>query len=108
LERKGKRTNEPIVIPVIAPTEVDYEAELAVVIGKTARHVSESRALEYVLGYTCAHDVSARDCKRLACLKFGVAPHSLFTVFSWFPTHRTMRRVPRRLKIPGCRGGEIG
>jgi 2-keto-4-pentenoate hydratase/2-oxohepta-3-ene-1,7-dioic acid hydratase in catechol pathway len=56
--------NEPIIIPKIAPTEIDYEAELALVIGKTARHVPESRALEYVLGYTCAHDVSARDCQR--------------------------------------------
>jgi len=55
---------EPVVIPKIAPAEVDYEAELALVIGKTARHVPESRALEYVLGYTCAHDVSARDCQR--------------------------------------------
>ncbi len=56
--------DEPIVIPKIAPTEIDYEAELALVIGKTARHVPENRALEYVLGYTCAHDVSARDCQR--------------------------------------------
>ena len=55
---------EPVVIPKIAPTEVDYEAELALVIRKTARHVPESRAREYVLGYTCAHDVSARDCQR--------------------------------------------
>jgi len=56
--------NEPVLIPKIAPTEIDYEAELALVIGKTARHVSESEALDYVLGYTCAHDVSARDCQR--------------------------------------------
>ena len=41
--------------------EVDYEAELAVVIGKTARHVSRADALDYVAGYTCANDVSARD-----------------------------------------------
>jgi 2-keto-4-pentenoate hydratase/2-oxohepta-3-ene-1,7-dioic acid hydratase in catechol pathway len=54
----------PVVIPKIAPAEVDYEAELALVIGKTARHVSESDALKYVLGYTCANDVSARDCQR--------------------------------------------
>ena len=54
----------PVLIPKIAPTEVDYEAELALVIGKTARHVPESEALKYVLGYTCAHDVSARDCQR--------------------------------------------
>ncbi len=40
--------------------EVDYEAELAVVIGRSARNVSEEEALQYVLGYTCANDVSAR------------------------------------------------
>lgn len=46
--------------PVLA-TQVDYEAELAVVIGRPARRVSESEALDYVLGYTCLNDVSARD-----------------------------------------------
>jgi 2-keto-4-pentenoate hydratase/2-oxohepta-3-ene-1,7-dioic acid hydratase in catechol pathway len=40
---------------------VDEEAELAVIIGRTARHVSRADALDYVLGYTCANDVSARD-----------------------------------------------
>ena len=54
---------EAIVVPKAAPTQVDYEAELAVVIGKPARHVPVERALEYVLGYTCANDVSARDCQ---------------------------------------------
>ncbi len=54
----------PIVLPKMAPNEVDYEAELAVVIKKSARHVSEKEALDYVLGYTCANDVSARDCQR--------------------------------------------
>ncbi len=42
-------------------TQVDYEAELAVVIGKRAQHVSEADALDYVFGYTCCNDVSARD-----------------------------------------------
>jgi 2-keto-4-pentenoate hydratase/2-oxohepta-3-ene-1,7-dioic acid hydratase in catechol pathway len=55
--------NDPIVLPADAPDEVDYEAELAVVIGETARKVSEADALKYVLGYTCANDVSARDCQ---------------------------------------------
>lgn len=54
---------DEIVLPASAPDEVDYEAELAVVIGKTARKVSEADALKYVLGYTCANDVSARDCQ---------------------------------------------
>lgn len=41
-------------------SEVDYECELAVVIGKDCRDVAESDALQYVAGYTCGHDVSAR------------------------------------------------
>ena len=45
--------------------QVDYEAELGVVIGRYARRVDAADALDYVLGYTCINDVSARD------LQFG-------------------------------------
>jgi 2-keto-4-pentenoate hydratase/2-oxohepta-3-ene-1,7-dioic acid hydratase in catechol pathway len=45
--------------------QVDYEAELAVVIGRRVRNVGVAEALDFVLGYTCANDVSARD------LQFG-------------------------------------
>lgn len=55
--------NAPIVLPAIAPDEVDYEGELAIVIGKTARNVSQEDAPDYILGYTCGNDVSARDCQ---------------------------------------------
>ncbi len=51
---------DAIRLPRIAH-EVDYEAELVVVIGKTAKHVSKASAGEHVFGYTCGHDVSARD-----------------------------------------------
>jgi 2-keto-4-pentenoate hydratase/2-oxohepta-3-ene-1,7-dioic acid hydratase in catechol pathway len=54
--------HDPILIPThLASHEVDYECELAVVIGKACKNVSRERALDYVLGYTCANDVSARD-----------------------------------------------
>jgi len=53
----------PIVIPKMAPDEVDYEAELCIVMGKIAKDVSEEKALDYVFGYTCGNDVSARDCQ---------------------------------------------
>ena len=52
---------DPILIPRVEPEAVDYECELAVVIGKTAKNVSRESALDYVLGYTCANDVSGRD-----------------------------------------------
>ncbi len=52
----------PVVLPRhLRSDEVDYECELAVVIGRAARNVSRAKALDYVLGYTCANDVSARD-----------------------------------------------
>lgn len=53
-----------IVLPAPAPNEVDFEAELAIVIGRRAKDVSEANAMDHVLGYTCANDVSARDCQR--------------------------------------------
>ncbi len=53
---------DPIELPVqLKSNEVDYECELAVVIGKRCKNVSKADALNYVLGYTCANDVSARD-----------------------------------------------
>ena len=53
--------DDPIVIPSVEPLQVDYECELAVIIGKTAKDVSRDAALDYVLGYTCANDVSGRN-----------------------------------------------
>jgi 2-keto-4-pentenoate hydratase/2-oxohepta-3-ene-1,7-dioic acid hydratase in catechol pathway len=53
---------EPILIPQHSKSDkVDYECELAVVIGKAGKNIAKENALEYVLGYTCANDVSARD-----------------------------------------------
>lgn len=53
---------DPIFIPrKLASEEVDYECELAVIIGKKCKNVSRNNALDYVFGYTCANDVSARD-----------------------------------------------
>jgi acylpyruvate hydrolase len=52
-----------IVLPRISD-KVDYEAELAIVIGKEARSVSTDRALEYVAGYTIMNDVTARDLQK--------------------------------------------
>ena len=51
---------DPIVLPKVSQ-KVDYEAELVIVIGKRGRHISVEKAFDYVAGYTCGHDVSARD-----------------------------------------------
>ncbi|MCE5267234.1 MAG: fumarylacetoacetate hydrolase family protein, partial [Planctomycetaceae bacterium] len=53
---------DPILLPGrLRSEQVDYECELAVVIGRTCKNVPRQRALDYVLGYTCGNDVSARD-----------------------------------------------
>jgi 2-keto-4-pentenoate hydratase/2-oxohepta-3-ene-1,7-dioic acid hydratase in catechol pathway len=51
---------DAIVMPADSE-RVDYEAELALVMGRTARHVSEADAPNHLFGYTCANDVTARD-----------------------------------------------
>lgn len=57
-------SGRPVVIPEVA-RQVDYEAELGVIVGKRASRVSAADALDHVAGYTCLNDVSARD------LQFG-------------------------------------
>lgn len=54
----------PIVADPAVTREVDWEGELAVIIGKRARHISREDALDVVFGYTAANDVSARDVQR--------------------------------------------
>jgi len=52
----------PVSIPRnLVSTQVDYEGELAIVIGRECRNATRENALSHVLGYTCANDISARD-----------------------------------------------
>lgn len=53
-----------VVIPAAAPEFIDYEAELVAIIGKKAKNVPVEQALDYVFGYTCGNDVSARDLQK--------------------------------------------
>lgn len=52
---------EPIAYHTSVTEEIDYEAELAAVIGSSARHVSPAEALDHIAGYTIVNDISARD-----------------------------------------------
>ncbi|MGO1120313.1 fumarylacetoacetate hydrolase family protein [Rhodovibrionaceae bacterium A322] len=54
-------TGAPILLDPSVTTAVDYEAELAVIIGKTGRNISKENALEHVWGYSVVNDVTARD-----------------------------------------------
>jgi 2-keto-4-pentenoate hydratase/2-oxohepta-3-ene-1,7-dioic acid hydratase in catechol pathway len=87
--------------------QVDYEAELGVVIGRTARRVTEADALDHVLGYTCVNDVSARD------LQFGdgqwARGKSLDTFCPMGPFLVTADEIPdpQDLEITCVVGGEV-
>jgi 2-keto-4-pentenoate hydratase/2-oxohepta-3-ene-1,7-dioic acid hydratase in catechol pathway len=52
--------NTAIILPRVAKDEIDYEAELAVVIGRECKDVSVEKAMDYVLGFTIAQDITAR------------------------------------------------
>jgi len=51
----------PILLPKAGPDHVDYEAELAVIIGKEIKNIAPESVFDAILGYTCGNDVSARD-----------------------------------------------
>ncbi len=54
----------PVIFPTPHSEQLDWEAELAVVIGKGGRDIAEAAAMSHVFGYTCANDVSVRDVQR--------------------------------------------
>jgi 2-keto-4-pentenoate hydratase/2-oxohepta-3-ene-1,7-dioic acid hydratase in catechol pathway len=57
-------TNTNIIKNTKLTEQLDWEVELAVVIGKKGKYVSKENALDYVFGYTVINDISARDCRR--------------------------------------------
>jgi 2,4-didehydro-3-deoxy-L-rhamnonate hydrolase len=98
--------NAPIVLPRISE-QVDYEAELAVVIGQTAKRVSEADALDYIFGYSLINDVSARD------LQFGDGQWTrgksldTFAPLGPFITTRDEIADVQSLKIEGVLNGQV-
>lgn len=87
--------------------QIDFEAELAVIIGRRAQKVSEAEALDYVFGYSCLNDVSARD------LQFSdgqwVRGKGLdgFSPIGPFITTKDEIPDPQALKIEGILNGEV-
>src|SRR5262252_2790696 len=98
--------NVPIVLPHISE-QVDYEAELAVIIGRRARRVDEAQAFDYVFGYSLINDVSARD------LQFGDGQWTrgksldTFAPLGPFITTRDEIEDVQTLKIEGLLNGQV-
>ena len=98
--------NAPIVLPGISE-QVDFEAELAVVIGNTAKRISEAEAFDYIFGYSLINDVSARD------LQFGDGQWTrgksldTFAPLGPFITTRDEIDDVQSLKIEGVLNGQV-
>ncbi|MEN8661766.1 MAG: fumarylacetoacetate hydrolase family protein [Lentimonas sp.] len=92
---------DPILLPRhLHSDQVDYEAELAVVIGKTCKNVSVENALNYVLGYTCANDVSARDWQQFHGGGQWIKGKSFDTFCPLGPILVTADRIPNPQILP--------
>jgi 2-keto-4-pentenoate hydratase/2-oxohepta-3-ene-1,7-dioic acid hydratase in catechol pathway len=101
---------DAIEIPTkLTSTQVDWECELAIVIGKRAKNVSKERALEHVLGYTCGNDVSARDWQK----QFGGSQWCRGKTFDTFcplgPAIVTREEIanPNALRLKTVVNGEV-
>lgn len=96
--------NCPVNLPLKYTNRVDYEAELVIVIGKAARYVSPLNAPDYVLGYTCGNDVTARDMQ---------APDNQWSICKGFDTFAPVgpwietELDPRKLDIQMLVNGEV-
>ncbi len=65
----------------------DYESELVMIVGKTARNVAEADALSYVFGYACGHDFTARDTQqRVSQWMTGKTPDQFAPLGPWLVT----------------------
>jgi 2-keto-4-pentenoate hydratase/2-oxohepta-3-ene-1,7-dioic acid hydratase in catechol pathway len=98
--------NDPIVYPKLGEV-IHYEAELVVVIGRTARRVSEKDALDYVLGYTCGNDVSHRVIQKEE-MRFGTLfAGKAFDTFAPLGPVISTGLNPGNLEIVGRLNGEV-
>lgn len=95
-------------IPVPAQwNQIDYEAELAVIIGRKARNVGETEALDYVLGYSCAVDFSERSLQyRTSQWLLGKTPDGFFPLGPYLVTADEIPD-PQQLRIRGWYNGEL-
>jgi 2-keto-4-pentenoate hydratase/2-oxohepta-3-ene-1,7-dioic acid hydratase in catechol pathway len=96
---------DPIKLPALPAgmARIDYESEVAVVIGKRARLVDREHALEHVLGYTCANDVTARDMQNKG---YQYSHVKGFDTFAPIGPSIAIGLDPSRIAVQGWQNGE--
>jgi len=96
----------PIVLPTVSET-IDWEAEVAVVIGRRAKAVKETDALDYVFGYTLMNDVTARDLQRKDGQWTRGKGLDTFAPLGPFITTRDEIADVQNLKVEGLYNGQV-
>lgn len=92
-----------VIIPKDATDKVQYEGELAVVIGKRARNVSEADALQYVLGYTIGNDVSERTWQKADRTLWRAKNSDTFKPMGpWIETDVDLDSLETRVRVNGA------
>jgi 2-keto-4-pentenoate hydratase/2-oxohepta-3-ene-1,7-dioic acid hydratase in catechol pathway len=81
------RHNGTVMVSKLQAEKFDYESELVMIVGKTARNVPEADALSYVFGYSCGHDFTARDTQtRVSQWMTGKTPDQFAPLGPWLVT----------------------
>ena len=81
------RHNGTVAVSQVPATQFDYESELVMIVGRTARNVPESAALGYVFGYACGNDFTARDPQqRVSQWMTGKTPDQFAPLGPWLVT----------------------
>ena len=98
---------DKVIIPKEYSENIDYEVELALVIGKDGRDIPMEKAEEYIFGYTIANDITARDIQKKHVQWFKGKSLDTFTPVGPYIVHRSLIDFPVELDI-SCRvNGEI-
>ncbi len=98
---------DKVIIPKEYSENIDYEVELALVIGKDGRDIPMEKAEEYIFGYTIANDITARDIQKKHVQWFKGKSLDTFTPLGPYIVHRSLIDFPVELDI-SCRvNGEI-
>ncbi len=98
---------DKVIIPKEYSEKIDYEVELAIIIGKDGRDIPKEKAEEYIFGYTIANDITARDIQRKHSQWFKGKSLDTFTPLGPYIVHKSEISFPVELDISCKVNGEI-
>ena len=98
---------DKVIVPKGYTEKVDYEVELAIIIGKDGKDIPKEKAEEYIFGYTIANDISARDIQTKHSQWFKVKSLDTFTPVGPYIVHKAQIGFPVELDISCKVNGEL-